>query len=176
MSFDNSVHLLSRSPSRSSRNGSNPRRTTNKQASGRLRSQRYDSPRNSNRPSNSQTRNARTQAAVRCYECQGLGHFARECPTRLKRHPAKKKPLCREAGCERESDESGKRVEGENGCSFHQLSAHDDAAANTPCSNLLEKGIPTVSVEIEGMSRSLIIDTGSNISIVVTGEVRPTLL
>jgi len=42
-------------------------------------------PRNSNRPSNSETRDKRTQAAVRYYECQGLGHFAKECATRLKR-------------------------------------------------------------------------------------------
>jgi len=38
--FDNSVRLLSRSPSRSSRDDSKPRRTKNTQAAGRLRSQR----------------------------------------------------------------------------------------------------------------------------------------
>ena len=41
----------------------------------------------------------------------------------------------------------------------------DEAAATTTCSILLEQGTPTVSVEIEGLSRSLIIDTGSNVSI-----------
>jgi len=41
----------------------------------------------------------------------------------------------------------------------------DEAAATTTCSILLEQGTPTVSVEIEGLSRSLIIDTGSNVSL-----------
>jgi hypothetical protein len=43
------------------------------------------------------------------------------------------------------------------GSSFH-LSAPDDAAAITQFSILLEQGSPTVSVEIEGFSRSLIIE------------------
>jgi len=60
---------------------------------------------------------------------------------------------------------SGKRVGGEKGGSSFHLSTPDDAAATTPCSILLEQGTSTVSVEIEGMSRSLIIDTGSNVSI-----------
>jgi len=125
-------------------------------------------PRNSNRPSNSETRDKRTQAAVRYYECQGLGHFAKECATRLKRQenipdprgrgsargrsgrlppPPPTKPLCREAGSDRESDESGKRVEGEKGGSSFHLSAPDDAGTTTPCSILLEQGTPTVSVD-----------------------------
>jgi len=83
--FDNSVRLLSRSPSRPRREDSKPRQTADTQARVRVRSQRYDSPRDYSRPSNSETRNAQTEAAVRCYECQGLGHFGRECPTRFKR-------------------------------------------------------------------------------------------
>jgi len=73
--------------------------------------------------------------------------------------------LCRETGSESESDGSGKRVEGEKGGSPVQLSATDESAANTPCSILLQQGTTTVSVEIEGMSRSLIIDTASNVPI-----------
>ena len=84
-SFDNSVRLLSRSPSRPRRDDSKPRQTANTQARGRVRSLRYDSTRKYIRPSNSETRNAQTEAAVRCYECQGLGLFGRECTTRLKR-------------------------------------------------------------------------------------------
>jgi len=69
--------------------------------------------------------------------------------------------LCREAGCERGSDETNKRVEGEKGGNSIHLSAHDDTAATTPCSITLEQGTPFVSVEIEGISRSLIINNSS---------------
>jgi hypothetical protein len=83
--FDNSVRLLSGSPRQPRREDSRPRQTADAQAKRRVRSQRYDSPRNYSKPSNSETRNAQTEAAVRCFECQGVGHFGRECPTRLKR-------------------------------------------------------------------------------------------
>jgi len=83
--FDDSVRLLSRSPSRSRREGSACRRSADTQAVNHPRDQRYRSPRSSNKPSNSGTRNEQTKAAIRCYECNGLGHYAREYPTRLKR-------------------------------------------------------------------------------------------
>jgi len=38
-----------------------------------------------NRAEHQVNRKTRTEAAVRCCECDGRGHFARECPTRLKR-------------------------------------------------------------------------------------------
>jgi len=74
-------------------------------------------------------------------------------------------PSCRKTGSERECDESGKRVDGVKGGSSFHLSTPDEAAATTPCSILLEQGTPMVSVEIKGLMRSLIIDTGSNVSI-----------
>jgi len=42
-------------------------------------------PRSVDKARSSSTRNAPTKAALRCYECEGIAHFARECPTRLKR-------------------------------------------------------------------------------------------
>jgi hypothetical protein len=82
--FDDSVRLLSQSPSRPGREDGNYRRSADTQAVNHLRDQRYESPRNDNKPSKSGNRNEQTKAAVRCFECQGLGHFATECPTRLK--------------------------------------------------------------------------------------------
>jgi len=41
--------------------------------------------------SNSNTRNALTKEALRCYECEGQGHFARECP-RIKREERNFRP------------------------------------------------------------------------------------
>jgi hypothetical protein len=52
--------------------------------------------------------------------------------------------------------------------SFH-LNLPENAVKRPKVPILLEHGTPTISVEIEGMSRSLILDISSNISILQPG-------
>jgi len=78
--FNNSfyaLHIRTRSDS-SSRHAVGSR--TASQAEGR----RTEVPRSADKAKASSTRNTQTKAALRCYKCEGTGHFARECPTRLK--------------------------------------------------------------------------------------------
>ena len=185
-SFNNSVRLLLRSPSRSSRDATIPRRTKNSQAAGRMGIQGYDCSRDFNRSSNSETRDARNQATFICYDCQGLEHFATRGYKGRKtllthgqeeaqegvqcvRSTPRKTISCRERESERERDELGIRVEDERGGSSFHFSVPDDVAATTPCSILLEQGTPTLSVKIEEMPKNLIIDKGSNVSILHLG-------
>jgi len=83
--FDNSIRLLSRSPSWTCRQDSKARRSPGSQAVNHLRSQRYKPPHSFNKPSTSTDRNEQTKATIRCCECEGLGHLARECPTTEKK-------------------------------------------------------------------------------------------
>ena len=68
-------------------------------------------------------------------------------------------------GVRKENHESGKRERGvEEGSSF-PLNAPENAVTKLMVPILLEHGTRTISAEREGMSRSLILDTGSNIPI-----------
>jgi hypothetical protein len=81
-SFDSSVSLLPRPYSRtySESEGSNHAAAT--RAPGNTKGQRPSVP---IKASGQNTRNASVRAVLRCFECEGMGHFARECPTRLRR-------------------------------------------------------------------------------------------
>jgi hypothetical protein len=64
---------------------------------------------------------------------------------------------------------SGKRVRGANEGSSLHLYAPENGVCRTTAFILLKQGTPTIMVEIEGVRRDLILDTGSNISIFQPG-------
>lgn len=83
-SFDNSLRQHSPSSSRRASHGSRGSAEA-KYTANQTQGQRNAASRNDKKPKTSGTRNAQTKAALRCYECEGFGHFGRECPTRQKR-------------------------------------------------------------------------------------------
>jgi hypothetical protein len=104
---------------------------------------------------------AQRRAETKCYECEGRGHFARECPTRIKRgqtrdSPGRKNPSERSSRPRSRSDESRySRGGGDKMVSVH-----------------IERGSPAISVEIEGGTKRLIIDRSSNVTILQPGVSR----
>ena len=62
-------------------------------------------------------------------------------------------------GSQQRDKDSGKRVRGESDDSFLYLDAPEKAVVRPTVTVLLEQGTPTVSLEIEGELRRLIIDT-----------------
>ena len=82
---EKSVRLLSEPKDRPDLRNGNRRHSGEPRANRQARSQNQSAPANKNRAEPQEKRGTRTAAAVRCYECDGRGHFARECPTRLKK-------------------------------------------------------------------------------------------
>jgi len=103
--YDKTVGLLSRSPGHKTRGEENSSRSENTHSN----KPNY----RASRSSGNSSRSAQTESALRCYECQGIGHFGRECPTRLRREsqnaPGKKNP----SGRSRRSDSPGDGLNGE---------------------------------------------------------------
>jgi len=84
--FDKSVRLSNRQDEREPAERYSPKRAANPP-----RSRRYE--RGANRSGTSgSTRDVRARTEPRCYECEGRGHIARECPTRLKREKTRNAP------------------------------------------------------------------------------------
>ena len=83
--FDESVSVKPRSTSRLDRERHSARHTADARPSNHLSGHQYRTSHSTNRSvTSASTRDVQTRAELRCYECEGRGHFARECPTRLK--------------------------------------------------------------------------------------------
>jgi len=95
---DKTVRLLTRSPSRTRAGSESEQHSADLRADSHIRSQRNRTSDNAGRATASITRKAQTKTALRFYECEGIGHFTRECPTRFKREatlsqsPGKRNP------------------------------------------------------------------------------------
>jgi len=95
--FDNSLRVRSPSPTRRADHRSYTEADA-RHAAAQARSQRNQTSRSNCKPKTSGSRNAQTKAALIYYKCEGIGHFARECPTRLNREvnstnsPGKRNP------------------------------------------------------------------------------------
>jgi len=96
--FENSVRLLSRSLERTYREDSSSRHSADTHAVNLTRGQHYKAPHCTEKPMTSGTRSSQTKAALKCNECEGMGDFTTECPTRLEREakpsdsPGRKNP------------------------------------------------------------------------------------
>ena len=108
---------------------------------------------------NSDTRNARTKAALKCYECEEMGHFKRACATRQrkKRNPSTRReggtpesvpdahvpptdPIRSKEGRQEVNNKpSGKRIGGEKADSSFHLSGPENAVKRFSVSVLLEQ-------------------------------------
>jgi len=79
--FEKSVRLTSQSPSSTYAGSSRTRQSADARVSRRTHSQQYKG----SKDRVQSPRNAQIREAQKCYECEGVEHIARECPTRLKR-------------------------------------------------------------------------------------------
>jgi len=136
---------------------------------------------NSVKPS---SRNSRTKAALRCFECEGIRHFARECYARMRREAnLSDSPWIRcQTDCSRplkfllqqahihnqaRTQKNGTR-ETQTRCgagSYLQLKTTEKAVMLTESSVLLEHDTPYISVDVDGVARRLILDPLSNDSL-----------
>lgn len=142
----------------------------------------FDSRARSNKSSRSTRGWAQKGTNRRCYDCDGWFHFARVSPTRLEKRDDFQKPpeghstrtnpprektdtrISRTGTVKREVRETS----GDNGDSSPHLRTHGNAVEK-PNSPLVEQGAPSISIEIIGRARRLIVDTGSNVSYTPTG-------
>jgi len=82
---EKSVRLLSEPQSRPDSGSKNRRKSGELRPDGQVRNQRHSAPARTTRAEPQENRKTQTEAAIWCYKCDGRGHFARECPTRLRK-------------------------------------------------------------------------------------------
>ena len=144
------------------------------------RSQRQSTPDSKNKVEQSETRKTKSETTFRCYECDGRGHFAKECPTRLKKEkklsdsPGRKNPSERSKrshvpGDKQRNGTFGKRERGVEDDSSHRLTVPEKAVTVSKVTTDMEHGTPIIKADIEGVEWSLIVDTGSDVSILQPG-------
>jgi hypothetical protein len=91
------------------------------------------------------------RAEFKCYECEGRGHFAHEFPTLIKRGQTRNPP---------------------GGKTPSRRTSRPRSPGDKRFSVRMEQDSPAISVEIEGGTKRLVIDTGSSLSILQPGVSR----
>ena len=115
---DKSVRLLSEPKGRPHSGNRNRRYSDETQTDRQVRSQRQVAPASKNRTEQREVKKTRSEAAVRCYECDGRGHFAKVCPTRLRKEkklsdsPGRKNPSKRSKRSHAPGDKQGNGTSG----------------------------------------------------------------
>ena len=180
------------SPGRTRHNSHEPHGSAEaRRAGNRTETQRNMTSRSRNMPKTSANRNGQTKAALRCYEYEGFWHFARECPTRLNREGSSTDPPGKGSPREptRRSQPPDQSSQGTNGeCRKKTTIPGNEFEVwlkTALCTSATQKTLSVIirfpfrwntarplSVEIEVMWRSLILDTGSTISILQPGVSR----
>jgi hypothetical protein len=110
-------------------------------------------------------------ADVKYYECEGLGHLARECPIRLRREKNSRARRDSRSPSERSELNPGNPHENRRASSFF-LSALEMAADFHTASLWLRQGKPKVRVKIRGVNREFIVVSGSGVSLIKPGMSR----
>ena len=125
------------------------------------------------------TRNAGTREERRCYECNGIGHLARICPTRQSRQNSRNPPKENSANAPQQKPQGAtpkarKNVQApgkqaRNGSSSFHISTPSNAANYHVVKVVTSQGAPTIYATILGDRKAFILDTGSNVSLIKPG-------
>jgi hypothetical protein len=83
--FDESVRISPRSSSPASSSNGGKQYSADAVGSDKRAVSEKEKKGNASRSASHGTRNAQVKTAVRCYNCDGVGHFTHDCPTRHKR-------------------------------------------------------------------------------------------